>query len=63
MKFLSKFAKATIVGAAILSLVGCGEEKKDVATIDGVPAHIKGYHYLRDAIRFIQSILYIEIIG
>ena len=41
MKFLSKFAKATIVGAAILSLVGCGEEKKDGATIDGVPAHIK----------------------
>ena len=41
MKFLSKFAKATVVGAAILSLVGCGEEKKEVTTIDGVPAHIK----------------------
>ena len=38
MKFLSKFAKATVVGAAILSLVGCGEEKKEVTTIDGVPA-------------------------
>ena len=32
MKFLGKFSKALLLGAAVLSLASCGDEKKEDAT-------------------------------
>ena len=42
MKFLGKFSKALLLGAAVLSLASCGDEKKEeTTTASAIPSTIK----------------------